>query len=61
MIDYEKVDMALLSLIQQLNSFQNFVSVPHLSSMEGVREFVFAIDAFRKKISEEIEKQGAGG
>lgn len=58
MIDYEKVDMALLSMIQQLNSFQNFVSIPALSSMDGVREFVFALDSFRKKIAEEIERQG---
>lgn len=58
MIDYEKIDMNLLSLIQQLNNMQNFLMIPNISSLDGAKDFVFAIDAFRRKVGEEIERQG---
>lgn len=59
MIDYEKVSMNLLAMIQQLNGIQNFLGTPELSSISGTKDFVFAIDAFRKKVAEEIERQGS--
>lgn len=59
MIDYEKVDMNLLGIVQQLNNMQNFLMVPNTSAIEGTKDFVFAIDAFRKKVAEEIERQGS--
>lgn len=59
MVDYEKVDMGLLSLIQQLNTLQSFIMVPSVSSLSGAKDFVFAIDAFRKNVAEEIERQGS--
>ena len=57
-IDYEQVDMNLLSIIMQLNNLQTFLMTPNISSLDGSKEFAFAIDDFRKKVALEIERQG---
>lgn len=58
MIDYEKVDMNLLSLIQLLNNLDAFVSIPSLPELGGIPQLIEATDALRREVALVIEAQG---
>jgi hypothetical protein len=56
-IDYEKVNMLLLSLIQSLNGIETMAVQAQISGTE-TSEFVIAVDRFRDAVALEIEIQG---
>lgn len=58
MIDFEKVDMLLLSAIQQLNNIENLLLLPNLNGLPSISAMVQAIDALRFDVAVEIERQG---
>ena len=57
-IQYELVDHGLMSLmisLQQIGFQASAINCP------GTREFIFALDAFMRNVSEEIQRQGTSG
>ena len=58
-IDYENVDMRLLSAIQTLKAIEQQITGANFPSIKGTDVFVIAIDAYRNEIAMEIERQGA--
>ena len=58
MINYEKVDMNLLNIIQLLNNVQDILVLPNTTYITDAPNFVVALSSFRDKIAAEIERQG---
>lgn len=56
-IDYEKVNMQLLALIQHLNSIE-VMSVQAQVPGTVTSDFIHALDLFRSAVALEIEVQG---
>lgn len=57
-VDYEKVDMKLLTVLQMISSLEQMVSAGDISTIAGNGEFIIALDLYRNCIALEIEKQG---
>jgi hypothetical protein len=57
-IDYEKVDMQLLSVLQMLGSIESMVASANVSTIPTTAAFLLALDSYRNEIALEIEKQG---
>lgn len=58
-IDFKRVDVNLLNLIQLLNSVENYILMPSIGTLDGTAEFIAAMDSFRGKISALVEQQGS--
>jgi hypothetical protein len=54
-IDYEKVDMVLLNIIQMISSLEHMVSA---QNVDGTSDFIYALDTYRNKVALFIEVQG---
>jgi len=57
-VDYEKVDMRLLTALQMIKSLEQMISAADISAIEGTGNFIVALDIYRNNIALEIEKQG---
>jgi hypothetical protein len=57
-IDYEKVDPRLLSLLQQIHSFESIITGLDVNTISGVADMIANLDGFRNNIALEIERQG---
>jgi len=55
-IDFEQVDMRLLSMLMTLQSIQDQAAALDLT---GTADLVNAVDTYRNHVGLEIEKQGA--
>jgi hypothetical protein len=55
-IDYEKVDMILLNIIQMISSLEHMASA---QNVDGTADFIYALDAYRNKVALAIEAQGS--
>lgn len=57
-IDYEKVDVALLQVLQILKNTEQLIASSGTAQVPGTSVFISAIDDYRNEIAMEIEKQG---
>ncbi len=58
-IDYEKVDVGLLSILQMLGSLESIVSNTNNTTLvPNTNIFINAIDDYRNEVGLMIEKQG---
>jgi len=58
-IDYEKVDVQLLSMLQMLVSMEQMCVATKITNTAASSEFINAVDKFRNEVALEIEIQGA--
>ena len=57
-IDYEKVDLQLMSVIHMLNSIEAQIASAGISKVPNTDVFITAIDDYRNEIALEVERQG---
>jgi hypothetical protein len=57
-IDYEKVDMRLLTVLQMITSLEQMVSAADISAISGTSDFIIAADNYRNAVALAIETQG---
>ena len=58
-IDYEKVDLQLLSVVHMLKSIESMVASANISTIPNTGEFLEALDSYRNEVGLEIERQGS--
>jgi hypothetical protein len=56
LVDYEKVDMRLLSLVSMLNSMES--NIIQFQDLPQTGEMIAQIDRYRNEVALEIERQG---
>jgi hypothetical protein len=57
-LDYEKVDVALLQILQIIKNTEQMIASSGTTQVPGTADFIAALDDYRNEIAMEIERQG---